>query len=88
MTSRLLFGKIESCKKIIIIWNCHLIRWWFHLNLTSETMKAIINLFRNLLITYKCYIYNRRNNARVRVISEAEYNRLRDWSKPMIYINN
>lgn len=49
-------------------------------------MKAIINLFRNLLITYKCYIYNRRNNARV--ISEAEYNRLRDWSKPMIYINN
>lgn len=49
-------------------------------------MKAIVNLFRNLLMTYQCYIYNRRNN--VRVISEAEYNRLRDWSKPMIYINN
>ena len=48
-------------------------------------MKAIINLFRNLLMTYQCYIYNRRNNARV--ISEAEFNRLRDNSKPVIYIN-
>lgn len=48
-------------------------------------MKAIVNLFRNLLIAYQCYIYNRRNNARV--ISEAEFNRLRDNSKPMIYIN-
>jgi hypothetical protein len=49
-------------------------------------MKAIINIFRNLLMFYQRYIYNRRNN--VRVISEAEYNRLRDSSKPMIYINN
>jgi hypothetical protein len=49
-------------------------------------MKAIINIFRNLLMSYQCDIYNRRNN--VRVISEAEYNRLRDSSKPMIYINN
>ena len=48
-------------------------------------MKAIINLFRNLLMTYQCYIYNHRNN--VRVISEAEFNRLRDNGKPMIYIN-
>ena len=55
-------------------------------NLTSGIMKAIISIFKNLIATYKCYIYNRRNN--VRVISEAEYNRLRDWSKPMIYINN
>ena len=48
-------------------------------------MKAIINLFRNLLMTYQCYIYNRRNN--VRVISDAEFNQLRDSNKPMIYIN-
>lgn len=48
-------------------------------------MKAIFNLFRNLLMSYQCYIYNRRNN--VRVISEEEFNRLRDNSKPMIYIN-
>ena len=48
-------------------------------------MKAIINLFRNLLMTYQCYIYNRRNN--VRVISEAEFNQHRDSNKPMIYIN-
>ena len=48
-------------------------------------MKAIINLFRNLLMTYQCYIYNRRNI--VRVISEAEFNRLSDNGKPMIYIN-
>lgn len=48
-------------------------------------MKAIINIFRNLLMSYQCYIYNRRNN--VRVISEAKFNRLRDSSKPMIYIN-
>jgi hypothetical protein len=49
-------------------------------------MKAITNIFRNLLMSYQCYIYNRRNN--VRVISKAEFNRLRDGSKPMIYINN
>ena len=48
-------------------------------------MKAIINLFRNLLMSYQCYIYNRRNN--VRVISDAEFNQLRDSNKPMICIN-
>ena len=49
-------------------------------------MRAIINLFKSLLMTYQCYIYNRNVHNNVRMISEAEFNRLRDNSKPMIYI--
>lgn len=44
-------------------------------------MKAIINMFRNLMISY----YNQKNN--VWVISEHEFNMKADRTKPIIYIN-
>ncbi len=45
-------------------------------------MNTIISLFRNLCISYA----NRKNN--VKIISESEFNRLVDHTKPAIVINN
>ena len=45
-------------------------------------MNTIISIFRNLCISY----VNRKNN--VQVISESEFNRLVDHTKPAIVINN
>ena len=47
-------------------------------------MKTFINLFKNLIIDFKCYVYNKRNN--VKVITEYEYKNLVDKTKPIIYI--
>ena len=45
-------------------------------------MNTIISIFRNLCISYA----NRKNN--VKIISESEFNRLADHTKPVIVINN
>lgn len=49
-------------------------------------MKSFINIFINLLKSYQMYRYNRRNN--VWVISEREFNKRVDRTKPIIVINN
>ena len=47
-------------------------------------MKAIINLFKNLISMYRCYTHNRRNN--IELLTEYEYNQAIDETKPIIHI--
>lgn len=49
-------------------------------------MKSFINIFINLMSSYQIYRYNRRNN--VWLMSEREFNKRVDRTKPVIYINN
>ena len=49
-----------------------------------KNMKTFINLLKNLISDYKCYIYNKRNN--IEFITEKDYNNLIDKTKPIIYI--
>lgn len=46
-------------------------------------MKTFINLLKNLISDYKCYVYNKRNN--VKILTEYEYNHI-NKTKTIIYI--